>query len=724
MATLVLTAVGTFVGGPVGGAVGALFGQAIDSRLLAPKARQGPRLGDLSVQTSSYGSDIPKLFGTMRVAGTVIWATDLQETRTTSGTGKGQPRSVNYSYSASFAVALSARPILGVRRIWADGKLLRGAAGDFKAATGFRLYFGDEDQQPDPLIAAVEGASGTPAYRGLAYALFEDLQLADFGNRIPSLTFEVDADAGPVAIGAIGAALAPEVEAGTTRSVGGYAATGESVRAALETLAEAAPLSLIDTGARLRLDARGAGAAVPLDAGEEGASAAGAGGRAEWARKAASSVPAETTLAYYDPARDYQTGLQRAARGDGAGRGERRAIAAALDADAAKGFAQLRLDSLWAARETGIVHLAPRRLGLRPGDVLAVAGKPAPWRIARLTVEKLVVSAELERLPPATASAAGSPGRPVPQPDLAAGATSLVLLDLPSLDDDPSGRPRLLVAAAGAEGWRPVPLSASWDGGASWQVAGTSAAPATMGVVAVPPAAGGSALVDAQGVLEVDLLSDDMWLESRDDDALAAGANLAAVGDELLQFGRAEPLAPRRFRLSRLLRGRRGTEWAAAAHGAGEPFVLIEAPGLAAADPPLAAVGAEVLVQPHGLGDPADAAPAGRLFGGESLRPPSPVHIAAERQADGGVALRWVRRSRGGWLWMSGSDTPLGEEREAYRVTLTGSGGGGRTVETAEPACAYSAADMAADGAAFPLDVRVAQLGTAAASREAMLTVP
>ena len=41
----------------------------------------------------------------------------------------------------------------------------------------------------------------TPAHRGIAYAVFEQLQLADFGNRIPSLTFEVIADEAPVRVG-------------------------------------------------------------------------------------------------------------------------------------------------------------------------------------------------------------------------------------------------------------------------------------------------------------------------------------------------------------------------------------------------------------------------------------------------------------------------------------------------------------------------------------------
>ena len=100
-------------------------------------------------------------------------------------------------------MALSGRRISGIGRIWADGKLLRGVAGDFKSETGFRFYAGDEGQALDPLIAASEGISATPAYRGIAYAVFEDMQLAGFGNRIPSISFEVIADAGGTSAGAV-----------------------------------------------------------------------------------------------------------------------------------------------------------------------------------------------------------------------------------------------------------------------------------------------------------------------------------------------------------------------------------------------------------------------------------------------------------------------------------------------------------------------------------------
>lgn len=53
-----------------------------------------------------------------------------------------------------------------------------------------RLHHGYEMQEPDPLIAAKE-AGEAPAYRGLAYVVFERFPLADYGNRVPQFDFEV-----------------------------------------------------------------------------------------------------------------------------------------------------------------------------------------------------------------------------------------------------------------------------------------------------------------------------------------------------------------------------------------------------------------------------------------------------------------------------------------------------------------------------------------------------
>jgi hypothetical protein len=169
MATLILTAVGNAIGGPIGGAIGAALGQRIDGAIFAGKPREGPRLKELDVQTSSYGTQVPAIFGAMRVAGTVIWSTDLIERKVKSRSGKGRPATINYSYSVSFAVALSSRPLARIGRIWADGNILRGAAGDFKTETEFRFHDGQGNQLPDPLIASAEAVGQCPAHRDLAY---------------------------------------------------------------------------------------------------------------------------------------------------------------------------------------------------------------------------------------------------------------------------------------------------------------------------------------------------------------------------------------------------------------------------------------------------------------------------------------------------------------------------------------------------------------------------
>ncbi|HVQ09377.1 MAG TPA: phage tail protein [Allosphingosinicella sp.] len=711
MATLILTAVGTIVGGPIGGAIGAALGQQVDQRLFAPKGRQGPRLGELAVQTSSYGTPIPRIFGTMRVAGTVIWSTDLAEHRSTGG-GKGRPKITSYSYSASFAVALSARRVAAVRRIWADGKLLRGAAGDFKSATGFRLHAGDEDQAPDPLILAAEGAGQAPAFRGLAYALFENFQLEDYGNRIPSLTFEVEADDGGIAIGAIAEELGGgAVAAGPTPALIGYAASGDSARGALEALADVVPLSLYDAGAALRLTAAaGEPSAWPAAAESE---------RPEIVRRGAGALPGEASIAYHDPGRDYQTGLQRAVRAGGRG-ADRRALPAVLSAGAAKALAEYRLAALWAGRVRVTAVLAWRGAALRPGSHVAMVGQAGLWKVERWTLGPMIATLELVRVsesaPPDLVAA--SPGRPVSESDLPRGPTTVRLLDLP-LGDGLETRPLLYVAAAGAsEGWRRAALSASYDSGASWQDAGGTAAPAVIGVTLGALPAAGSALIDRGSALEVELLGEAMWLEGRDDDLLAGGANLAAIGEELVQFGAVEALGDRRFRISRLLRGRRGTEYAAAGHVAGEPFTLIARDALVVLEAPAGSAGGEARILASGAGDPV-AASAARAIEAAVLRPPSPVHLAA-RETDGGdLAFSWVRRSRQGWAWVDGADTPLGEEVERYRLVIAGAGFE-RIVETGGPAHLYAAAERAVDGVG-PLTIGVAQVGSHGASRTALL---
>ena len=195
MASLVLGAVGTAIGGQIGGtilglsgaAIGGMIGSAagsvVDSMLIAsmqPGQRiEGARLETLTVTSSTEGAVIPRLYGRMRLGGNIIWATDFrEETKTTSqgggkgGGGGGKVNTTEYLYYASFAVALCEGPITGIGRIWADGKPM-----DLSGVT-WRWYPGDDAQEADPFIAAKMGADNTPACRGTAYVVFEELPLS------------------------------------------------------------------------------------------------------------------------------------------------------------------------------------------------------------------------------------------------------------------------------------------------------------------------------------------------------------------------------------------------------------------------------------------------------------------------------------------------------------------------------------------------------------------
>jgi len=722
MATLVLTTVGTLVGGPVGGAIGALIGNRIDGALLGPAGGQGPRLGELAVQTSAYGSAIPKLFGRMRVAGTVIWATDLKETATRSGGGKGRPGGTGYSYSASFAVAVSARAVRRIGRIWADGMLLRGAAGDWKTVTGYRFHDGGEDQPVDPLIAAVEGAGQAPAYRGLAYVVFEDLQLAAYGNRIPSLSFEVEADDGPVTVGAIAAVLSDGAIADATgTAVLGYAASGDSVRGAIETLARAIPLTLtlatMDDGLVLA-EARGTPVALPDMA--LGASVGLRGDlRRETEYRAAGTLPDEVTLGYYAVERDYQAGLQRARRGGPGRRVAALDLPAVLTADAAKAIVETRLATDWAARRTAVIRLPWRWLRLRPGQAMRLEKDSTAWGVQAVTLDRMVIEVRLTALAAMADIAPATAGRALAQADRPHGATRILPFELPGTD---SGATLWIAAAGDDAGWRQAVLEGSMDGGATLDPIGRTAPAAVIGRVAAATAAAGTALFDDATTIEVVLANDAMLLTGCSDAALLAGANLALLGEELIQFGRAEQVGVRRFRITRLLRGRQGTEAATVTHRAGEDFVLVDPARLVALPLAAGATGSTALVLATGIGDAAPVV-ARRTIIGTALRPYSPVHLRAVRTGNGDIALAWIRRSRAGAAWADAVDAPLGEEAERYRVAILAGERVVRTVEVTEPRWRYPLAMQAADGTAGRLRWSVTQLGTAAASLPRVMDV-
>lgn len=195
-------------GGPLGALQGAALGAGIGAALDPPKGPtvEGPRLSDLSIQTSTYGAFLPRVSGTVGISGNIIWLENnrLRETvrkEKQGGKGGGSSTTVKtYSYSATFALALCEGEIAAVRRIWCSDVLIYNAGSSDvetviasnRSAAGWRLYRGTDSQMPDPRYEANVGTGNASAFRGIAYIVFYDFALANYGNTLQGAQFKVE----------------------------------------------------------------------------------------------------------------------------------------------------------------------------------------------------------------------------------------------------------------------------------------------------------------------------------------------------------------------------------------------------------------------------------------------------------------------------------------------------------------------------------------------------
>jgi hypothetical protein len=668
MATLVLTALGTAIGGPIGGAIGALVGQQADAMIFGGGNRQGPRLRELNVSSSSYGQPIPRHFGRMRVPGAVIWSTDLVESKRKQKGRKGQPSTTVYSYSASFAVALSSTPLARLGRIWADGNLLRGAQDDLKVGGKLRFYPGFGDDPVDPLIAGDKGTSA-PAFRDCAYVVFEDLELGDFGNRIPALSFEIFAHGGDTSVSL--AQMVPGAVSETDTTIAharGFADEGGALASTLAAIDEVIPLVCTSgkDGLRVVPRAGGVSAILTLPAQLSFRERAQEEGR----HKQRAGVPARepAALRYYDEERDYQPGVQRALGSRRFGRELMLELPATMVAGDARQLANDRANRARWQHETILWRIGELDPRLQPGEVVRVPDTPGMWFVRSWEWMDRGVELVLERVPPSLmAQPPGDPGASNPPSDQTLPQTSLAAFEVPADSGAGASTPLIFAAASAA--------NSAWRGAALYRVQGSTLVPlgssgtvrAIMGTLAEPLGPSPATLFEPDASLTIELVADDLSFTDTDIDGLATGANRLMVGGEAIQFACAVPLGARRWQLSGLLRGRGGTEPEAAAGHPPQTMVALLDDSLVPLDPAEVPPIASTRIAAIGTGD-ADAVIAPLANPGLSRRPLAPVHARVLADATGAWELCWTRRARGHWRWDDSVDVPLVEEREAYLV--------------------------------------------------------
>ncbi len=361
------------------------------------------------------------------------------------------------------------------------------------------------------------------------------------------------------------------------------------------------------------------------------------------------------------------------------------------------------------------LRLAPSFLALRPGQLVAIADVAGIYRVEGVTLDGLVVVIEARRVPHGTSALVADPGRGNLDPDLATGHSIPLLLDLPASGDvgaDQFGE----TVAIGSDGrFRPtaVTLEANGQPLASLRVDRA----AVTGIATSPLGPGAATVIDRINSVDVTLSNPAGLLYHADVDALAMGANAMLVGDEWIQFGRAESLGEGNYRLSELLRGRRGSEWAMDMHASGEAVVLLDPESLTRIAMDRAMLGAEVVARAYGIADdeadpPSDVMPAA----GESLRPLSPGHLEVVASATH-YAVRWVARRSSLIGWPGGSDDVLSA---TFAVTAA-RGGPSLSRTTTATELAFTTAEIAALGSG-PIHFEVVEQG-GVSSRPALLTL-
>lgn len=441
------------------------------------------------------------------------------------------------------------------------------------------------------------------------------------------------------------------------------------------------------------------------------------GGLARLTRAQETELPREARFGFTDGTVDYRRSAVTSRRLDGGSNRSVHSDLAVVSDDAAMvRRTEVWLQDLWAGRESAAFSLGPQCLSLTPGDVIAVTinGRRRLFEIsALLDAEARQVTAR--SIDPEVFSVPLSTPRPTrPGIPAALGPVQVAVLDLPMIESsEPPVLTRLAVFAS------PWPTSVTvWTSpdGAGFQPAAIIPAPSTSGETLDPLPAGAPGRWDRGNTLRVRLYGG--LLTSVSDARVLAGANAAAVqnpnGDwEVLQFANAELVDSGTYKLSRLLRGQAGSDYAITdVLPPGAPSVFLDtrlvplAKGLNAQDRP-------ILVRLAAAGRNHDDPTAVALTvtpRATALLPLSPVHVKAFRE-NGGVRISWIRRTRidgDGW----GVEVPLGEDVEAYTLDVFSGGAIVRSIACSAPEAFYPDADELTDFGApqSSLHLRVAQV--------------
>lgn len=702
---------------------------------------EGARTTDLNAPKSNHGIQIPQIFGTARVPGNLIWANKIREVvnkKKSGGKGFGQKTETKtYTYFGDFATLLCKGPIIGIRKLWLNSKLVYNVGTDADQNTYnnsikfknqyLRFYAGEHDQAPDSLIQASLGIGNTNAYRNRAYIVFANLPLEDYGNRFPVVSAEVVVkgffnangrlEPANETLSTIVTKLCDRVGLGSSDievadisdiSIRGFVINSASnVRQYLGELAQAYQIEAIESEGKIKFKKIARGRPSMVIRREDLASRESSQPQPKrYLRTKVEELelPKKIALNYIAIEKDYAESVQYAVKSVANNENtDSLNVGLVLTEGEASSIASKLLYLAWSNRISYQFSLLPKFSYLEPGDTVLIR---EDYGAVEVKISKIDLGANLlmevegtfysssvhkiELEPP-------NPYTPPSQPITSQGNTNLKILDIPLVNDSDADI-GVYVMGDGGTNWRNASVYVSRDNGANWNEASFLSARSTFGIC--------NTVLD-QNATSLSVTINSGELETVAASALDRGENTAVVGSEIIRFTTATLTATRTYTLTGILRGKRGTEWATSSHVPDEPFYLVS-DYMERIEGSFTDIGQTLQFKALTTGQSLDEVnPVTITFNGRSSKPYSPVNLIATKDAVGNITIAWDRRDRKGGDRTDYANLPLSEAYEKYELDIYVGGIFRRTINTATRSAYYSKEMQLADTGSIQSQITV-----------------
>lgn len=709
--------------------LGVTVGAQLFAALLTPRQKQ-PEL-DLSVQKSAFGSFIPIVWGSFRLAGNVVWAPRLQE----RGRG-GKRRKKTRSFAGSAFIVLCEGTIAGFKTLWLNRKA-RGVTLGALESGNFEFFFGEANQSRPSLIEATEGTANSFGWGYRAGILVDSLPLTDYGERLPQIEAEVvtaavAGNAVAVSLADIVSSLAQRVDVSpgsidvseleSIPVVGAAIRQQSTAQAFLAEIRQVYFFDAIQSGWKIKFirQLRPSGA-LRIPSQHMGTIEYSGNGANPYDLRQTDplSLPRSIALTFVDRERNYESNTATARRNQGGENDLAITVPVVLTPSQAQQVAQRLLHLAWIQRRSIKTTLPALRYGsLEAGDVveLLVTGQWTRWQVDRLTWgSNLILEVEAKSYD-GTDAVFGAPGIGpsvgIPITDSSPGIITLQVLDVPLIRDSEADFAVPLIVSG--TNWQGASIYLSRDAGASYQFHQSVLGRSVFGTcqTALANYTGDFDTLDATSVVRVQITSAVSDLATITETRMRNGENVALVGNEIIRFQTATLVSEGVYDLSGLLRGRRGTELFRAGHASGERFTLLidEDLELEYARLDYSDLGNTLLFKAvAGDQELEDVITTSLTYQGAALRCYAPTLLGATKTLEGAITVQWTRRDRRGGDRTDYAALPMSEVKESYEVDIRNAGDTAtvRTLTSHTAMVVYSTADQVADFGAVQSSLRV-----------------